>query len=87
MTELQYQVVHVKADFLYDMCREEILSDSLFELVPVDSAPWGAVEVYEAWRNDQLKGYELCYEDYIVCIWPDWEMTPEQMATIGNIFN
>ena len=87
MTELQYQVVHVKAGFLYDTCREMILSDDYFDLVPVDSAPWGAVEVYEAWRNDQLKGYELCYEDYIVCIWPDWEMTAAQMATIGKIFN
>ena len=87
ITELQYQVLHVKADFLYDQCREWVLSDDLFELVPIDSAPWGAVEAYEAWRNDQLKGYELCYEDCIVCIWPDWEMTAEQMAAIGNIFN
>ena len=87
ITEFQYQVVRVKADFLYDMCREWILSDSYFELVPVDSAPWGAAEVYEAWRNEQLQGYELCYEDYIVCIWPDWKMTEEQMATIGKIFN
>ena len=87
ITELQYQVVQVKADFLYEQCREWILSDDFFELVPIDSAPWGAVEAYEAWRNDQLKGYELCYEDCIVCIWPDWEMTAEQMAAIGNIFN
>ena len=77
----------MKADFLYDLCRDEVLMDDYMELYPTDSAPWGAVEAYEAWRNDQLKGYELCYEDYIVCIWPDWEMTAEQMAVIGNIFN
>lgn len=86
MTELQYQVLHVKADFLYEMCREKVLTEGYFELYPIDGEPWGAVEVYEAWRNEELQGYELCYEDYIVCLWPSWEMTEAQMAIIGNIF-
>ena len=52
----------MKADFLYDMCREKVLTDGYMELYPTDSEPWGAVEVYQAWRNEQLQGYELCYE-------------------------
>lgn len=85
--ELQYQVVHAKADFLLDFCQEEILKDNHFEVAGWDAAPWNADEAFAFVRDEQVKGYMLCYGDYIVTLWPNWEMTEDQMAAIGNIFN
>ena len=84
--ELQYQVVHVKADFLVDFCREEILRDNHYELAGWDAAPWNADEAFVFLKDDVAEGYMLYYGDYIVTLWPNWEMTKEQMAVIGNIF-
>ena len=84
--ELQYQVVHVKADFLLDFCREEILRDNHYELAGWDAAPWNADEAFAFLEDDEAEGYMLYYGDYIVTLWPNWEMTEDQMAAIGNIF-
>ena len=86
-TELQYQVVHVKADFLLAFCREEILKDNYFEVAGWDAAPWNADEAFAFIRDEQVEGYMLYYGDYIVTLWPNWEMTEDQMAAIGDIFN
>ena len=86
-TELQYQVVHVKAGFLLDFCREEILRDNHYELAGWDAAPWNADEAFAFIRDEQVEGYMLYYGDYIVTLWPNWEMTEDQMAAIGDIFN
>ena len=85
--ELQYQVVHVKAGFLLDFCREEILRDNHYELAGWDAAPWNADEAFAFIRDDEVKGYMLYYGDYIVTLWPNWEMTEDQRAAIGDIFN
>ena len=84
---LQYQVVHVKAGFLLDFCREEILKDNYFEVAGWDAAPWNADEAYAFLEDDEIEGYMLYYGDYIVTLWPNWEMTEDQMAAIGDIFN
>ena len=85
--ELQYQVVHVKADFLLDFCREEILRDNHYELAGWDAAPWNADEAFAFLEDDEAEGYMLYYGDYIVTLWPNWEMTADQRAAIGDIFN
>ena len=84
--ELQYQIVHIKADFLLEFCREEILKDNNFDLTGWDAVPWNADEAFAFIRDDKVEGYMLYYGDYIVTLWPNWEMTEEQMAVIGNIF-
>ena len=84
--ELQCQVVHVKAGFLLDFCREEILRDNHYELAGWDAAPWNADEAFAFLEDDEAEGYMLYYGDYIVTLWPNWEMTADQMAAIGNIF-
>ena len=84
---LQYQVVRVKADFLLDFCREEILKDNYFEVAGWDATPWNADEAYAFLEDDEIEGYMLYYGDYIVTLWPNWEMTEAQMAAIGDIFN
>ena len=85
--ELQCQVVRVKADFLLAFCREEILRDNHYELAGWDATSWNADEAFAFLKDDEAEGYMLYYGDYIVTLWPNWEMTADQMAAIGNIFN
>lgn len=86
ITELQYQVLRIKADFLYDFCRADLLRDNHYELAGWDAAPWSADEAYAFMDDDQVRGYLLYYGEYIVTIWPEWEMTAEQMAMVGEKF-
>ncbi len=90
---LEYDVVKVKVPFLYDMCRDQYLRDAERKDVdfqryyaPIDPAPWGAKEAYQL--EDNVVGlrnkYLLCYEDIIVAFDPDMELTPAQMALVGE---
>ena len=85
--ELQYKVIHVKAKFLYDLCLNNLEMGNAWELIPTEGVPWGANQAWVCMDGEDAGGYVLCYDDYILDIWPNWEMTEEQMATIGNIFN
>lgn len=90
---LGYTVIEVKAPFLYDLCRDELLAggeDEYWEgraYAPRDPAPWGAEEAYEL--RDGYGGwnqYLLCYPGRLVEIGFDseWEVTPAQMAMVGE---
>lgn len=52
----------------------------------MDAAPWGADAAYQmcygAYTYNQ---FLICYENRIVNLVTDWEMTAEQMATVGRI--
>ena len=85
--EIQYQLIHVKAGSLYDLCLNNLGIGNAWELVPADSAPWDADRVWMCVDGDEVGGFVLCYENYILCLWPNWEMTEAQMATVGSIFN
>ena len=51
----------------------------------LDPAPWGAAEAYQFVMDDEtLDLYLLCYEDRIVKLDLDWELTPAQMAVVGE---
>lgn len=92
MPRLNYTVTVIKAPFLYDACREDLLSGSSggsgsFQpsFQRVDPAPWGAAEAYKLFRGQYL----LCYEGRIVELEftlpdGDWEPTEVQMALIGR---
>ena len=84
--ELQYQLIHVKAGFLYEMCMNHLDIGNAWELVPAGGAPWGADRAWACMNDEEIGGYVLCYEKYILSIWPSWEMTAEQMAAVGSIF-
>ena len=88
---LEYNLVEVKADFLYDMSLEEMVTVPVYmtdgSFLPFDPAPWGAERVWQLHDGEDLRQwYVLCYEDYVLEIFPSWEMTAEQMATVGEIF-
>lgn len=94
MPEIRYQIVVVKAPFLYGLCRDDLLGGGNNGVpegwreyyAPVDPAPWGAAEAYRHfYRNTGAQNeYLLCYPDRIVEIDFDWEPTPEQMAVVGE---
>lgn len=82
--ELSYRVIRVKVPTLYGLCRENLLRR--WDYAPTDPAPWGAAEAYlecdeESGSQNQ---YLLCYPDRVVQIYFDWDVTPEQMAIVGE---
>ena len=95
---MDYMVVQVKMPWLYEICKntlykklddsEDILEMPEFAKVlrQEDASAWGAKEVY---RQHYLDGsivnrYLLCYEDYIVRITFDWEVSNSQKKIVGE---
>ena len=85
---LEYELVEVKAGFLYDWCLKQMLEDPYRgEYRPTDAVSWGAVEAYQLWDEGEAEnGYLLCYDRYLLEIIPSWDMTADQMAMIGDLF-
>ena len=95
---LGYTIAVIKAPFLYELCRERLISEkdetadsSIPEgfkrvYLSIDPAPWGAVEAYQLAYQDtgSLERYLICYEDSIVEIHFDWEPTNEHKAIVGE---
>lgn len=96
---MEYNLVQVKWPFLYDDVKAQLVKDltqaaqlqipyeDRDKLEAVDAVPWGAVEAYQVVDiNDDLgmSRYLLCYEKLLVDIQFSWEVTPEQMAIVGE---
>lgn len=84
--ELKYDVLRVKADFLYDYCLEQRIGrDTGLDLARYDRAyaeddpaPWGAdraYRLYDTQSRELLNSWLLCRENCIVRISTDWELT------------
>ena len=95
VSDLQYEVVIVKAPFLYDLCKQEYIdwlerdNDKLpeeywDEYRSVDSTPWGASEVYQWYSSGEpYNQFLICWPDRIAEVdfdW-DWVITDEIIAT------
>ena len=94
LPDLSYEIVIVKASFLYDLCKQDYIdwlerdNDKLpqeywAEYRPVNSAPWGATEVYQRYGSGEpINQFLVCWPDRIAEIdfdW-DWEITDELIA-------
>lgn len=80
--DLDYTVLEVKWDALYQVCKNEYLGSKHFQ---VDAAPWGAQQAYQYGTQDAPKTvWLLCYEERIVQFCPEEEPTPEQMALVAS---
>lgn len=99
--DLNYTVVTVKSQWLYDICRNWMFDD-LDELdeekIPyghrdylreVDPEPWGAVQAYNLTNQEletgETRKYLLCYEQNLVEIRFDWDVTEAQKRVVGEI--
>jgi len=98
--DLRYSIAEVKADFLFDVLLEAVLesskdawSEDIYgnvtydEFRKIDATPWGADAAYQEFSGaDPMSSYLLCYGNKIVEFDPDWDMTAEQMALMGEKF-
>ena len=93
--DLDYDIVEVKAPFLYGICKKGMLERYWFNdpeeyrstYRPIDAAPWGAAEAYQLYhfQDSPSARYLLCWEDRIVEIRFDETPTAAQMALAGSI--
>lgn len=92
--DLEYEVVIVKAPFLYDLCKQQYIdwvardNDKLppehwDEYRPIDAVPWGAAEAYQRYGSGEpINQFLICWHDRIAEVhfdW-DWDITPEMMT-------
>ncbi len=98
--DLEYDIVEVKVPFLYQWCKDilldEFMQDYVFseeeedqvEAIEISASVWGAKEAYQLFYWDAFETkYFVCYENYIIMLNTDWEMTEKQMAVVGQIFS
>ena len=96
---MEYDLVQVKWDFLYDAVKEQLVKDltqagqlqipyeERDKIEETDAAPWGAQEAYrvvDIGGDLGMDRYLLCYEDVLADIRFSWEVSPEQMAVVGE---
>lgn len=80
---LSYEVVTVRAPFLYDWCLSKRLEEYEEypdrEYRPEDPSPWGAQAAYRLWWDGEAwDWWLLCWEDRIVKLSADWTLTDQQ---------
>lgn len=101
MPTLEYTIVHVKVPFLYDWCKEQLYYEgdttknetyptdmkSIYQ--PQDATPWNANEVYRLYSSDgtPLYRYLLCYDNQLIDIRFDSELTSDQIAIVAEKLN
>ena len=97
LPQLEYTLIKVKADFLYDFCLKTIMDDRQ-DILPgegeeyrrmyhtTDPAPWGANGAWQLMDStDSFAGwYLVCYDDYILEIKCDAAFDTGAMAAIGR---
>jgi len=90
---MQYTVTEVKMPFLYDFVADTLYHhyderkgwNSTYEYVETNATAWGASKAWELYRNGVPdNAFLVCYDQYILEISADWELTSEQKQLIGN---
>lgn len=89
---LEYNLVEVKASFLYAWCLEEMMIVPARmengEYITIDPAPWGAEQAWQLHDGEKMRQwYVLCYGDAILELIPSWELTEAQKVKVGEIVN
>ena len=98
LPDLSYEIVIVKAPFLYDLCKNDFIdwlerdNDELpreywDEYRSVDTAPWDAQEVYQRYSSGEpINQFLICWSDRIAEIHFDWEwtITDEMMSVTAE---
>lgn len=93
---LEYDVIQVKVDWAYKFCKEEFLHkyDDIYEDVSewasygfqkVDMPVWQADEVYQRYTNRPRNEFVLCYEERIIRIEFDWDVTEEELLKASEM--
>ena len=57
------------------------------EYIPQDGTLWGADLAYRRYAGGESDNHwVLCYDGSVVIFQPNWELTPDQMAAVGDLF-
>ena len=94
--EFSYTITEIKVPFLYEVCKQSLLrerqdkigDDYIFNnhYVPMDTTIWRAKEAYQLhWSSHMLDVYLICWEDKIVEIEFDWQVTEEEIKKVVEI--
>ena len=97
--EMSYIIYTTNIPAIYDLVVREVTTPEdrpmgayengeLFynEYIPQEAAPWGAERAFRRYAGgESYNHFVLCYENKVVIFQPDWEITEEQMATVGSI--
>ena len=85
--DLEYEIVTVKAGFLYGLCKNDFISwaerhnkelpqENWDEYRPVDASAWGADEVYRLYYSGEpVNQFLVCWPDRIAEVQFDWDWT------------
>lgn len=98
LPDLSYIVYSTKIPAVYELCVKEatkprdypagvdIEGNEYYDTyVPQEATPWGAQAAFRKYiAGEAYDHYVLCYEDKVVIFQPDWELTAEQMAVVGE---
>lgn len=82
--QLTYEIVDIKADWLYEACLNELrhiyLNNNAY-WQEADASLWQADTVYQLYHNDQpfLNEYIICYEQRIVKITFNWKTATQEL--------
>lgn len=93
--DLAYSLIEIKFAPLYDLFREELLtqyedrndySDYAYYFAPIDPAPWQAEEAYQLYwgSGEPMDEYLVFWEDTLLQIDFDWTPTTEQMGIVAE---
>ena len=85
--DLEYEIVTVKAGFLYGLCKNDFISwaerhnkelprENWDEYRPVDASAWGADEVYRLYYSGEPSNqFLVCWPDRMAEVRFDWDWT------------
>ena len=96
--EMAYTIYSTEIPMIYDLVIREVTTPmdvpsgaydngELYydTYIPQDAAPWGANVVYRRYAGGEADNhFVLCYGSSVVVFRPNWELTPEQMAVVGE---
>ena len=93
MHNLDYEIVNVKCDFIYNMCKNNLIKDNekhhFFEqeYIKDNAEAWGANEVYRLYdkQDGYYDDYIVCYDNIILHIDYSGEFTDDYKKIIGEI--
>lgn len=91
---MAYTLTTVKLAPMYDWCEQMLVRrksgriawSGSYQYMETDATPWGAHTAYQMHRDGEpLNEYLLCYAHGFLELTVNWELTAEQMQTIGGI--
>ena len=95
---LEYKIIKVKVPMLYDWCFAELHQEYEehpgYENLPeadrlhyeaINAEEWNANAAYRVYQYGEARNrYLICWDEYMVELRPDWELTAEQMQIISE---